>query len=1556
MSIEETKVVLSQGVSLFKWIADLQSALVRRRCIGHVFHDIEGIPAVVCPLEPKRGNESDEEYNELLQKYRESLQKFQEGEIEARNILSCRIDREICPQNLLMLSAKQLYEHVIGVREEGANTPWETAVKDLLLTKLTTTVDQYCNEFMQHYMDANSAAETMHSISGSGSKGNHDSNFKITPGLAGYLFVLGTESIEWLETWRQTKVYDANNKYVSLDIMMSTLRQVAKGREFHSTGSGKVALGYKINGGNSVISQNVGNLNDPEAICSQCKHKHKNKNCFKQHPELRKQNKRRNAKGKAKFSAAQDSEESESDLDDSNEDFSINAVAKASSIRMKNRLLYDTGASHHFVNCKSDFLTLKKLSKPFEFDQAVGKSKLLYRGICRLLVGNLTLDLKNAFYSPDSSCNIVSAVKLKEEHGIVAACNNEVLVSLRDDNPRKPVGKLKSVEGVLFIQPCCSTPKIEKPPIVAPGVARIPHTSSAQRWHERLGHIGQKLLKETMRHAIGLEGVDLSELTTCETCHLSKAQRYISREPRPIPNEPLDEVFVDSVGKIAAALNGVQYAVILTDAKTRMRWIIVTKGKDEIADHLVKWIEHQHHQFGKRVRAIFRDGGSEFMRMKEYCEQHRIRTDVSAPYTPEQNGVAEAANKVILQRARSLLIDAGMPPCFWPWAVEHSCFITNRLICLRTKTVPIIDFLKGLNQPYNEKIDFTPLPRFGCRAYKMLNPKPGKFEARAEKGWFIGFQKNTSKNYLIYHPHWTPKHGWRWIESITPHVSFNEDIIFGDMLSPTDKQKTISFWNSPNTIPVAKESGNTSLEPQQRFQTYQFEGENKVAPKIPQIPPINRKNPTPELTAVDQPDKISPPNVPNIPIDVWPTSSAELISTIESKSERLIESKDATSPPSSVESDYDDTDEDPGESSQHKRNDDEDENEIVRQGEYDSSKELIQQRTEEDKHDRIMTGWDPIPALAGHKRKRSPGIQPSNRELVRQREYSSPTKPNDDQKENYDFAMTGWDPIPPIAGQKRSKSPEPEVTRSKKGRLVKKVDYHKLHHGKTAQIIADPKTWSEAMLSPEAKHWQNAAEEEVKSLKETGTIRVINRNKLPKGRTLMKSKWVFKKKYHADGTLEKYRARCTVKGYTQRPGIDYKETFAPTPRPETGRIMLALAHSFGWCRRQGDVPVAFLNPDLDIDLYMELPEGFKKENKIILIKKGLYGLKQAAALWYDDMKTFLETQGLLPTEADVCLYTNKNKNLFVIIHVDDIQVMGPIESKVQNLMRALHKKYKLKTVATDLFLGINISNPSKNTLKLSQEQYARKLLTRHGMENCRIAKSPLERLMEPSSSKASAQLVLEYSSIIGGLQYLANNTRPDISHSVNHLARFLINPSDEHLGAARRVLRYIAADPTKGITFLRSHDKPRLEAYSDADFAGDPSTSRSTSGSLIRLSSGPICWRSHLQRDVVLSTTEAEYLAATEACRQLKWVKSVLETIGLQESIEGSIQTNFYIDNQSAIALIKNHDNHKRSKHIALRNHFCRQQFKNGEIIPIYIESKKQLADGLTKVKSLIQL
>ncbi|KAI0992595.1 hypothetical protein K3495_g15590, partial [Podosphaera aphanis] len=436
---------------------------------------------------------------------------------------------------------------------------------------------------------------------------------------------------------------------------------------------------------------------------------------------------------------------------------------------------------------------------------------------------------------------------------------------------------------------------------------------------------------------------------TCETCHLSKAQRYVSREPRPVPLDPLDEVFVDTVGKLTTAINGHQYAVIITDAKTRMRWAITTSTKDQIAPQLVKWIENQSHQFGKKVRTIFKDGGSEFFGIRKYCDHHGIRTDISAPYTPEQNGTAESSNKVVLRKARSMLIDARMPACYWPWAVEHACFITNRLFCLRTKRVPIVDFLQGLRQPHPETVDLSNIPRFGCRAYKLINPKPGKFEPRAEIGWFIGFQKNTNKNFLIYHPHWTAAQGWKWLESFTPHATFNEDIVFGDELNSTDRQNTTSYWANHRSIFSEPDSNTGRHHPQHRDDPH----ETHSSP--PSNPPM-----TPDFSQVQTQDILSDqrehPSSPSSPITLPDVS---------------FDQTSPTSPTASLYHDFPSDTQSPDESSDLQvvpfSSPPEDQREIISTQEVSDNEEST-----DDEYDMVMTGWDPVRQVAGTKRPHSP--------------------------------------------------------------------------------------------------------------------------------------------------------------------------------------------------------------------------------------------------------------------------------------------------------------------------------------------------------------------------------------------------------------------------------------------------------------------------------------------------------------------------------------------------------------------------------------------------------
>ncbi|POS86093.1 hypothetical protein EPUL_001039 [Erysiphe pulchra] len=233
------------------------------------------------------------------------------------------------------MKAKQLFDHVAKSREEGATVPYQSAMGNLLNTKFTTTAKDYCGNFMWNYMGVNSAAESMVPRSSNSDTVNP---FVIPHGVASHLFIIGTEAIEWLSTWRQTKVFDSNNHYVSLETMMSTLRQTSAGQ--------METIGRVVK------------LNELSGNMSKLAPKSKGK-------------KKRGKKGKAKVSAGK---EIFDDKDNSDEDdgVSLATVAKISpaSFKNKNPLLYDTGASHHFIRVKKNFITLKKLANPFEFDQS----------------------------------------------------------------------------------------------------------------------------------------------------------------------------------------------------------------------------------------------------------------------------------------------------------------------------------------------------------------------------------------------------------------------------------------------------------------------------------------------------------------------------------------------------------------------------------------------------------------------------------------------------------------------------------------------------------------------------------------------------------------------------------------------------------------------------------------------------------------------------------------------------------------------------------------------------------------------------------------------------------------------------------------------------------------------------------------------------------------------------------------------------------------------------------------------------------------------------------
>lgn len=214
----------------------------------------------------------------------------------------------------------------------------------------------------------------------------------------------------------------------------------------------------------------------------------------------------------------------------------------------------------------------------------------------------------------------------------------------------------------------------------------------------------------------------------------------------------------------------------------------------------------------------------------------------------------------------------------------------------------------------------------------------------------------------------------------------------------------------------------------------------------------------------------------------------------------------------------------------------------------------------------------------------------------------------------------------------------------------------------------------------------------------------------------------------------------------------------------------------------------------------------------------------------------------------------------------------------------------------------------------------------------------------PSNSEEMAKMKnIPYREAVGSLMFLATVSRPDVMFAVSQVSRFLNNPGPEHWTAIKRILRYLQGTKDKGIKY--GADDIQLSVYSDADFAGDVDTRKSTTGYVSIVAGGPVTWSSHKQKCVSRSTTEAEYIAASDTTVEIIWLRKFLQELG----IEMHNPTNLFVDNQSAIQLVKNTEQHKKTKHIDVKFHFIREKFQDGTIYVSYISSDKQLADMFTK-------
>ena len=430
--------------------------------------------------------------------------------------------------------------------------------------------------------------------------------------------------------------------------------------------------------------------------------------------------------------------------------------------------------------------------------------------------------------------------------------------------------------------------------------------------------------------------------------------------------------------------------------------------------------------------------------------------------------------------------------------------------------------------------------------------------------------------------------------------------------------------------------------------------------------------------------------------------------------------------------------------------------------------------------------------------------------------------------------------------------------------------------------------------------------------------------------------------------------------------MDYGETFSPTVRHESIRMMAAAAASEGLHTHQMDVTTAFLYANLDEEVYMELVDGMEGagEGKVARLWKAIYGLKQSSRMWNLHIDGILRRMGFHRLSADHGVYVKWDgvNRVWLALYVDDIFLTGKNLARIQETKQVLGTDMKVKDLGEARYLlGIELrrrhqfGDMKEGDILLVQEKYVKDMLVRYQMVDCKPANTPLEpnvKMSEedcPSSDLEKEEMAeFPYRSVVGSLMYLAVCTRPDICQAVSELSRFNNNPGRVHWEGAKRVLRYLKGSAGVGLLYTGG-ESADLWGYVDASHASCPDTGKGRAGYVFISAGAAVSWSSKRLGSASLSSCESEYMGLTLAAQEASFLSQLKGEMDGVEKEEDRKGIRLLTDSQSAKALAENPVYHGRSKHILAKWHFVRERVESGQVKLEDVRTAYMAADMLTK-------
>lgn len=446
----------------------------------------------------------------------------------------------------------------------------------------------------------------------------------------------------------------------------------------------------------------------------------------------------------------------------------------------------------------------------------------------------------------------------------------------------------------------------------------------------------------------------------------------------------------------------------------------------------------------------------------------------------------------------------------------------------------------------------------------------------------------------------------------------------------------------------------------------------------------------------------------------------------------------------------------------------------------------------------------------------------------------------------------------------------------------------------------------------------------------------------------------------------KYKARIVARGFLQRYGIDYYDTYAGVASQQSIRLLFSLYACFGGSLHHYDIKQAFINGTLKEEVFVKFPKDLANligtldpnlaNHDTFRLNRSLYGLKQAGNVWSEKLNHILTNSGFSNSKIDpyFYVYRNDNETEFLVTYVDDI-INLKIKSSREWMKEFGKEDIKINEVPlNESLIGFHVLD-QEDKLQLHQLNYIETKAREFSAENSKNQFAPvLENL--PSASPDIAHV--PYQGLIGSLQYAATCSRPDIAFATSYMARFNLGYLYQHYKAAKTILKYLYTTKDLKLTYNKStanNQKLTIKAYSDSDFASskDPNDKRrSVSGFLISIQNGPVSWSSKRQTITASSAYEAELIAAHLCVKQILTITNLLKELG----IEYETPVKLLMDNQAAIKLLKGPVVTTDSKSLDVKIFSIKDHVESGLLFPEYVNTSENVADMLTKCLNPMKL